>query len=617
MAEKGSVHPISKKSLEKHLQKVDENLDWIRRGDSTEKTSLFELMKGIGTSKNMMAKEVNDSMEAIRQGFSLYYEMHAVLEDRIKEINSGIGEAEKKLFLNAYSMFAAGSFIWHEFDLLSGEEAPFEFKKEDFKEFKFDESKDDTLNMVLARYYGLVSIGKRNDKLEKGIDLPRWSSYFFKTLKESALEKKSSFNPKLVDLVKDAQFRVADEFTITGFEAGHEEKVKTKIEFVSMEPYQIAGNVLAKIEMLRDMDRIALFDLITQKNPIIDVGGLSWSVLYDGLPGTGKSSLFRMGLTRLKKRCEQVSQFYKSKNLGELKWTQIAIDQGVKDEYYGKTGKNLLEKLNLTRKPDGIYIITTDDIDLLVAGDRSSSSGGADKDILNIFMQYADGINTLIRGNVQWWAATNDATSMDPALRQRFIARYSVDGPQEWYDFSDILYDKLKAWIKLGEIIKVDLGKDYKPYEMRKGQTGYEASKEEKTFFEKVSGKIKGDMTFKDIGELCKEMKEKNPRFTGRAVHAVAEAVKKRINDYEIPEEWYEKPEIFLAQDYTARVKMLSKQCKEVNGEMIAQEFQRYFESEQRYATDKFESDVGRYIHGTKVQIEAVSRLKQEGDGKE
>jgi SpoVK/Ycf46/Vps4 family AAA+-type ATPase len=362
--------------------------------------------------------------------------------------------------------------------------------------------------------------------------------------------------------------------------------------------------------MIRDMDRIPLFDLAAQRNPILEVGGLSWSVLYDGLPGTGKSTLFRMGLTRLKQRCEQAGQFWKSKNIGDLKWRQVIIDQSIKDEYYGKTGKNLLEKIEQTKKADGIYIITIDDIDLLV-NDRDTKSGGADKDILNILMQYVDGINTVIRGNVQMWAATNDATSMDPALRQRFLARYPVDGPQQWYDFSDIFSDKLGNWIKLG-IVKVPNGKDYLPFEMRKGQTGYEKSSQENPLIEKIKEKFRGGVTLRDIGELCDEMRKKNPRFTGRAVHAVSEAIKKRINDYDIPREWYEKPEIFFAQPYETRVEMLKELCGKITGDVIVHELENYFESEERYASDKFESDVGKTIHNLKVNQEAVIRYGKE-----
>ena len=599
MAEKGNAYSITKKSLEAHLEKVSGQMSDIQRGSTFDPINLFNLVKDIGGDKFMTPKEVQETMDVIRKGLCVFYEVYGLLEIPTDKVNSAITNEEKTLFLNAYSMFVAGSYIQHGLETLV--DSKIDLKKEDFK-FNFQYPKDTTLRDVLVRYSANVNAGKAK-VFEKPIDLARGSIDFFKFLGEAALDKKPLFNPKLVELVKDATFKIEDTFTVNGFESSHEEKLKAKaVEFVPMYPHQVAGNVLAKKEMTRDMDRIALFDMVSGKNPIIEVGGLSWSVLYDGLPGTGKSSLFRMGLTRLKQRCEQVSEYLKSKNLAPINFTQIIVDQGVKDEYYGKTGKNLLEKLEVTKRPDGIYIITTDDIDLLVSGDRNSSSGGADKDILNILMQYADGINTVIRGNVQWWAATNDATSMDPALRQRFIARYSVDGPQEWYDFADILGDKLGKWIKLG-IVQLPTGKTYKPYEMRKGQTGYEATEDQ------PKGKIKV-ATFEDIGRLCKEKKDQNERFTGRAIHSVSEAIKKRINDYEIPEDWYSKPEVFLAKDYETKANMLRSLCQPVTPEVIAWEIERYAESELRYANDKFESDVTHRTHQIEVELETNKRLK-------
>lgn len=612
MTTRESAHPVSKKDLEYHLKKVDEHLESIDRGD-TQRDNLFELFKGIGSgNKNLISQEVNQTIDTLRYGFSLFYHMSKMLEEKTQEVNEGVSDAEKKTFMNSYGMFAAASYITHEIELQLKESQPIPLDVSKLN-FRFSETKDDCLNSILARYYGMMNISKRKGVLENAEDIPRGSYEFFKSLKDQSLTLKETFNPKLVDLVKNSQFRVADKFTISGFESTFEEKTsKAKVEFVPMLPHQVAGNVLAKKEMLRDMDRIALFDLQAKKNPILEVGGLSWSVLYDGLPGTGKSSLFRMGLTRLRERCEQVSDLLGNKNLGRLNWSQIIIDQGVKDEFYGKTGKNLLEKLEPTKKADGIYIITTDDIDLLVTGDRGSTSGGADKDILNILMQYADGINTVIRGNVQWWAATNDAATMDPALRQRFIARYSVDGPQEWYDFADIFHDKLKTWIKSG-IVQMEMGKDYTPYEMRKGQTGYESRDAD----EQISKSKRKGMTLRDIGELSADHKRRNERFTGRAVHAVSEAIKKRINNYEIPEEWYTMPETFFNQPYERRVDMLKELCVKVDGNVIAQEIERYAQSEGRYAADKFESDVSKTMHGIEVHQESIKRLAGKVGGKD
>ena len=154
-------------------------------------------------------------------------------------------------------------------------------------------------------------------------------------------------------------------------------------------------------------------------------------------------------------------------------------------------------------------------------------------------------------------------------------------------------------------------GGGYVPYEMRKGETGYEEKLEKASFVSAIEKRLRGKVTLKEIGELCEEMKGKNPRFTGRAVHAVSEAIKKRINDYDIPEEWYEKPDLFFLKDYATRVDMLKELCRKVTGETIVYEFKRYFESEERYASDKFESDVEKTIHQIKVHDEARKKVEE------
>ncbi|VVB78986.1 Proteasome-activating nucleotidase [uncultured archaeon] len=613
MPEVGAAIKITKKSLEQHLAKVDQKMSMIDKG-GTDILDLTELLKGIGTSnEKLMAKEVVDTMEAVREGLSLYYEMYAILEDRAKEINSGVTDAEKRSFLGAYSMFAASSLTTNRLGLMLEGQEPIPFTTP--MDFKFDLRKDEVLNSVLSWYHGLVNMGKRKEVFEKGIDFPKASYDFFKKLGDNALSKKPIFNSRLVDLVKDTNFVIADKYTISGFEASHEEKAKSKgPDFIPVLPHQIAGNVLAKKEMLRDMDRIALYDLIAKKNPIIEVGGLSWSVLYYGLPGTGKSTLFSMGRTRLAQRCEQLSEFWKKKNQGNLTYEFLAIDPKVKSKYYGETAERVNAIVEQTRRADRLNIVLIDDIDLMFSGDRDSNSGGADKDILNVLMQALAGTDVTLRkqGSIQWWSATNAPTSIDPALLQRYTAQYEVDGPQEWYDYSDIISDKLGSWIKKG-IIQVGPGKDYKPYEMRKGETGTVVK--ETGFFEGLKNKFKGGMTLQDLGQLCHEFKQKNPRFTGRPIDAVSDAVKKRINDYEIPEDWYTNPDVFFNKEYSDRVKMLEGLCVKITGEIIAEELERAYETQQKYASDKFESDVAKELHSLKVRQEVVKRFGSTNGG--
>ncbi|MDD5192040.1 MAG: AAA family ATPase [Candidatus Nanoarchaeia archaeon] len=605
MAEKGGMFPITKEALEKHEADLEAKMGSIRIGER-QRANLSDLLKNIKIDKDWTEFE-----EAFRRGSCLYYEMYDTLQNRIakEKIDGNIPESEKRAFLGAYSVFAASSFIENRLNKNLKEDAMEYPVSKDFS-FDFSQTQNDVANDFLALLYSITAFRKDNDLLKGGSDLISSSIEYFRFMKNHAVSKKSSFNKKLVDLVSGTEFRVMDEVTISGFEARLEEKASEKIEFVKVQPYQVAGNVLAKQEMFRDMDRMPLFDLIAKKNPIMELGGLPPSVLYDGLPGTGKTKLFKAGLTRLDQRVQQLNEFWKRKNMN-LKWTQVIIDQGVKSEYYSLTGRQTKERLAVTRRPDGLYVAVLDDIDLVAKMSRDTTGGGSDNDLLFSLMQYLDGLNTVLIGNTQMWAATNDAASMDPALRQRFIARYSVDGPQEWYDFSDILSDEFTKELGLG-IIAIPSGKGYTPYEMRKGQSVYgTASKDNKSLVETIKSKITGGITLRDIGEFCAEVKKKNPRFTGRATHAAAEAIRQRINDYDIPEEWYVKPEEFFDLEFSEKVGRLKSLCKPVNGETILQEIERYASSEQRYADDKFESDVGKYIHAVKVQNEGANRLKQ------
>jgi len=609
MAEKGGLFPVTREALEKHEADLESKMTSIKaRG--TGRSDLIFLLKNL-----RIDREWTEAEDALRRGFCLYYEMYGMLQKRVAEekIDGGIPESEKRAFLGAYSSFAASAFIEHRMNKnLKGDIMEYPGRKN--LSFDFSQTENDVLNEFLALFYLLNEHRKNEGVVKTGQDLINSSIDFFRFMKEHTVSKKPLLNKKLVDLVSNANFRVMDEFTLSGFEQSIEEKVKTTgADYIPVLPHEIAGNVLAKTEMLRDADRLALYDPILNKNPITEVGGLSWSVIYVGLPGTGKTTLFICGRTRIDQRCEQVSEFWKTKNFPKLSCYFEVMDPKVKDPFYGKTGQNVIALCTELERADRINVLLIDDIDLLfsISGDRDLATGGADKDILNNLMQLLSGSNltTRKRGGAQVWSATNSPASVDPALLQRFVAKYEVDGPQEWYDYADILSNKLGGWIKKG-IILTPTGKDYTPFEMRKGQTGYEKAAQQ---IIQTTGKYKKGATLRDIGEFCKKMKDKNPRFTGRPLDSVADAVKKRINDYDIPEDWFTNPDLFFFKSYEDRVDLLEKKCHKVDGDVIMEEIERYARTEETYTNKKFEDDVGRYVHGVEVQFAGMERIKAGG----
>jgi hypothetical protein len=102
------------------------------------------------------------------------------------------------------------------------------------------------------------------------------------------------------------------------------------------------------------------------------------------------------------------------------------------------------------RNTGTIVLLFFDDIDLLLASRSDSDIGGSDKDVLNITMQFLDGAFTKHIGNAQTYAATNEPTATDSALRQRFHHREAIDGPEDWDDYAALIGIKLARQIKRG-----------------------------------------------------------------------------------------------------------------------------------------------------------------------
>src|SRR5690606_3485628 len=81
-----------------------------------------------------------------------------------------------------------------------------------------------------------------------------------------------------------------------------------------------------------------------------------------------------------------------------------------------------------------------------------------------------------------------------------------------------------------------------------------------------------------------KRIQEADPRFTGRAIKNITDAVKVRAMDFELPDEWMENPDLFLRKPYDDKLAMLRAMAKPITIDMVIQEVNRYADSEFRYA---------------------------------
>jgi SpoVK/Ycf46/Vps4 family AAA+-type ATPase len=325
-------------------------------------------------------------------------------------------------------------------------------------------------------------------------------------------------------------------------------------------------------------------------------------VLFDGFPGTGKSSLFRMAMTRMTLRAEQAG----------LPARFVSIDPSIKDEYYGKTAKLLTEKLALARDKSALTLIFFDDIDLLLLSRGDPGMGGSDKDVLNITMQFLDGAFTVNSGNAQTYAATNEPTATDSALRQRFHHREAIDGPEDWDDYAALIGLKLAHQLKNG-LVKVsgELPSVQQAQNQGVGSQGLGV----RGMIDRAKSLIPSsqlpapNVTWRDLGELCAEFKRKDPRFTGRPIESVTQKLLSESADFDVPEEWFGNPAIFLQKSYDEKVGLARSLYRPITGEMIAAELERYFNSEQRYADDARVQRAERVAAELEAQIAARDLL--------
>jgi len=298
-----------------------------------------------------------------------------------------------------------------------------------------------------------------------------------------------------------------------------------------------------------------------------------------------------------------------------IRYAIFTVDQSVKDEYYGKTGKILLQRLSVTQDPNLLILGIIDDIDLLTSSREDAQ--GADNDINNILMQYLDGVFTVRRGNVINFAATNKPTGLDDALRNRFNDRVMIDGPATAEDFADMVMILGGKLLKKG-LIKIEKG--YEPFatQISPERVGSSLRPEPTESGEDVAAYMADEfqkyksVSLLEFGKFMSELKKKNPKITGRSAKAVIEAIKERSADFDIPGEWFESREIFSDKPYESKIEMLAALYHPITSDILFQEAQRYFDSEERFAKTEADAHVTGGYNNMMWDIQAQLQYYQE-----
>lgn len=122
--------------------------------------------------------------------------------------------------------------------------------------------------------------------------------------------------------------------------------------------------------------------------------------------------------------------------------------------------------------------------------------------------------------------------------------------------------------------------------------------------------------TLSDIGTYLHMIKQAEPRFTGRAIKNITDAIKMRAMDVELPDSWFETPEAFMHKNYDDKKAMIAELRKPFTMEMVMQEINRYADSEFRYTDKSDNAAVDQIIRRERQREKAIGqieRMKKDG----
>ncbi len=580
--------PVDKALLDKYKKPVEDALSTFSYQNKPK--ALHELIAATDEHERFVMSDVErltylgirDGMQVFRTVFDLVDEKVGLTKTLTKPGQEAVAD-KMRVFANSFAAYAASSLIIHRMEdaiakAATDKEIPQAETNLEGRVFNLSRpAKGAMLELVLPVYESLVGHleGTPEDKFTYEGELPQVVKNIFSHVRKQALNAKEQY-PDLLGHVNSYSWRILDdEVVLNGFEDKTPTKVRAGVvqaaAFAPISANEIVGNQSAKRKITRGIERLCLYDAQKQLNPLLELGGLSWTNLFDGPPGTGKSSLFRLAMTILKARAEGIGVPYQI----------FTVDQSIKDEFYGKTGKILLTRLQVANDPSVLSIGIMDDIDLLSS--NRNEAQGADNDINNILMQYLDGAFTVRRGNVINFAASNKPTGLDEAMRNRFNDRILIDGPKTDEDFADFIMLKLGKMIKKG-LLQILPG--YTPFATQDqiGEDGKWSGGKVAEYMADLFTHVRyRNATVMDFGKYMAKLKRKNNFITGRSANAIAEAIKERSADFDIPQEWFATRAAFAEQPWETKLGMLSELYVKITPEVMFQEAKRYFDSEQRY----------------------------------
>ncbi|TPN82498.1 ATP-binding protein [Mesorhizobium sp. CU2] len=497
---------------------------------------------------------------------------------------------KKLLSASAYvSAFSLASYLFQLVD--SDGEAPNDIPEPDFL---FDTPQDAVKSIVAGLDKAIA--GSKDDT-----DLTTRARAFARVAIDGLLARKGRFDG--IGPFENAHIRIdVDDFTLDGFDVAPGKRSKPLV-MTFKKPEEVVGNHIAKYQSVKLAKMLMAYDFERELNPFVELGGFLFTFIGDGAPGTGKTTLIQMIAGLVNGYCQVASYPFAYENFG--------VDQI--SSYQGKSGQNCRQFINNVLNPRVIGFGTIDDIDQVAARRSDDRASAGQQEITGVLMDAFAGAGTVVRGNCSFGMFSNYPENVDDALRQRAGARWLVDGPQTRDDYIDIFV------LLAGKNHEIPLGK-HELYAAQEIQRAVEEAYEEHEkpqedglmkVYERYMKENGAPKTLADIGTYLHMIKDAEPRFTGRAIKNVTDAIKMRAMDIELPDEWFEKPEAFMHKSYDDKKAMIEELRGPFSMDMVLQEINRYADSEFRYSDKSDDAAVEKLLRDARLRERAAREMEE------
>lgn len=447
-------------------------------------------------------------------------------------------------------------------------------------------------------------------KTEK--DIIDFTTVYFEAILEEINLRKNAFD-YTETLVDRTYKKEKSEFAVSGWETVFSDNIKS-VEFNKIHFEQIVGNRDAKHFAKRLIERMLAYDFEAKKNPFQELGGFMPVFMGYGIPGTGKSMLIAAIATKLKEYSDELN----------IPFLFHPMPDTLISTFQGGSAEKMVQWMKPLQDPTKLIFAPIDDAENNLQERTAQGVSAGVKEVIGVFLRYTEGAYAVNYGNSSVGLFTNLPEMLDKAVISRIQGRFKIDGARTIPDFLDQDYI---WWNKLDKILPDFVNMKNPDYDWLSEQglaknlgeilkhTERPTEQRVLDIYEKVEKEYKDNM-HDFYAALYKDIQKTFPFFSSRDIRNIQKAVSMRLTDFDLPEDWLDKPDIFLKKDYDTKYIMLQDVMKQnMKGLNFAdirrQEVIRYLDNMAIIADVDFKRKVGNRVKELNIRVEAEKQFKQ------